>query len=55
MQSSRYDCLGKVELRLLLMDDVDPKSVDKEAPELESVESNDVREGACADMGTWTP
>jgi hypothetical protein len=51
MQSSRYDCLKKVELRLLLMDDVDPKSVDNEDPELESVELDNVREATCANPG----
>jgi hypothetical protein len=52
MQSSRYDCLEKVELRLLDMDDVDPKSVDGEDPELESIELDDVRELTCAGLGT---
>jgi hypothetical protein len=55
MQSSRYDCLEKVELRLLVMDDVDPKSVDKEDPELESVELDDARDVTCAGLGAWTP
>ena len=54
MQSSRYDCLEKLELRLLVMDDVDPKSVDKEDPELESVELDNVREARCAGLGIWT-
>jgi hypothetical protein len=55
MQSSRYDCLEKLELRVPAMDDVDPKSVDKEDPELESVELDKVREASCAGLGVWTP
>jgi hypothetical protein len=51
MHSSRYDCLGKVELRLLVIDDADPENVDKEDPELEFVELDNVREASCAGLG----
>jgi hypothetical protein len=54
MQSSRYDCLEKAELRLPVMEDADPKSVDKQDSELESVELDNVREVTCADPGTCT-